>query len=259
MDIATYRYRGHDTLSFSVSPLIIQRSGGLLSGLKYDFSSYLPVEKAKKLTHLDLQSGGIVKAFWRVICSICQSVLSVLSVLCFMWYLFYMSCLFYLCFISLFCLFYLFCVLCGMCLICLVWFICAQDKAEDIRTLVDSFTAPALAAALRDRETALHTCAHLLEKVQKTVLSLFDEAFGIFFFFLTQEPLIMTKFILREWYPRVVVKKVPAEEMSWKSNQRIQLLYKKKHVHSRHRTHQPGRVSCFLASCDLFCVFVRDY
>lgn len=42
-----------------------------------------------------------------------------------------------------------------------------QDKADDIRTLVESFTAPALAAALRDRETALHACAHLLEKVRK--------------------------------------------------------------------------------------------
>lgn len=40
-----------------------------------------------------------------------------------------------------------------------------QDKAEDIQTLVDSFTAPALASALRDRETALHICARLLEKV----------------------------------------------------------------------------------------------
>ena len=40
-----------------------------------------------------------------------------------------------------------------------------QDKAEDIRTLVESFTAPALAAALRDRETALHECAHRLQKV----------------------------------------------------------------------------------------------
>ncbi|CAN0120398.1 unnamed protein product [Pylaiella littoralis] len=39
-----------------------------------------------------------------------------------------------------------------------------KDKAEDIRTLVDSFTAPALAAALRDRETALHACAYLLDK-----------------------------------------------------------------------------------------------
>ncbi|CAN0194008.1 unnamed protein product, partial [Laminaria digitata] len=39
-----------------------------------------------------------------------------------------------------------------------------EDKAEDIRTLVDSFTAPALAAALRDRETALHECAHRLQK-----------------------------------------------------------------------------------------------
>lgn len=42
-----------------------------------------------------------------------------------------------------------------------------QDKAEDIRTLVDSFTAPALAAALRDRETALHACAHLLDKASQ--------------------------------------------------------------------------------------------
>ncbi|CAM9217684.1 unnamed protein product [Ectocarpus sp. 6 AP-2014] len=39
-----------------------------------------------------------------------------------------------------------------------------EDKAEDIHTLVESFTAPALAAALRDRETALHMCAHLLEQ-----------------------------------------------------------------------------------------------
>ncbi|CAN0378073.1 unnamed protein product, partial [Ascophyllum nodosum] len=54
------------------------------------------------------------------------------------------------------------------------------DKAEDIRTLVDSFTAPALAAALRDRETALHTCAHLLEKgdlagVRKALLPFTEE------------------------------------------------------------------------------------
>lgn len=42
-----------------------------------------------------------------------------------------------------------------------------QEKAEDIRTLVDSFTAPALAAALRDRETALHACAHLLEQASQ--------------------------------------------------------------------------------------------
>lgn len=45
-----------------------------------------------------------------------------------------------------------------------------QDKAEDIHTLVESFTAPALAAALRDRETALHMCAHLLEQVRGTAI-----------------------------------------------------------------------------------------
>ncbi|CAM9778543.1 unnamed protein product [Chrysoparadoxa australica] len=38
-----------------------------------------------------------------------------------------------------------------------------KDKKDDINALVESFTAPALAAALRDRETSLHSAAHLLQ------------------------------------------------------------------------------------------------
>lgn len=38
-----------------------------------------------------------------------------------------------------------------------------EDKEEDLKALVESFTSPALAAALRDRETTLQICAHLLE------------------------------------------------------------------------------------------------
>lgn len=38
-----------------------------------------------------------------------------------------------------------------------------QNKEEDIRSLVDSFTAPALATALRDREETLHIAAQLLK------------------------------------------------------------------------------------------------
>jgi hypothetical protein len=35
---------------------------------------------------------------------------------------------------------------------------------QDLRSLVEGFTAPALAAALRDRESTLQMCAHLLSR-----------------------------------------------------------------------------------------------
>jgi len=39
-----------------------------------------------------------------------------------------------------------------------------EDKRRDLKHLVDNFTAPALAAALRDREETLHICSTLLEE-----------------------------------------------------------------------------------------------
>eukprot|EP00611_Tribonema_gayanum_P024858 TRINITY_DN5560_c0_g1_i1.p1 TRINITY_DN5560_c0_g1~~TRINITY_DN5560_c0_g1_i1.p1 ORF type:complete len:374 (-),score=64.84 TRINITY_DN5560_c0_g1_i1:391-1512(-) len=39
-----------------------------------------------------------------------------------------------------------------------------EDKVQDLHALVDGFTSPALAAALRDRESTLQMCAHLLDR-----------------------------------------------------------------------------------------------
>jgi hypothetical protein len=55
---------------------------------------------------------------------------------------------------------------------------CLQNKEDDIHRLVHSFTAPALAGALRDREETLQICAQLIKSNNiselKQILSPYD-------------------------------------------------------------------------------------